>query len=155
MQDLIEDIELGDPHLDEEELQRNETRNQKYLQRYWRQDMAPGKDRNGRDIDGVWIQLPGHEKPVYVNQEAHVKRLLLESGGQVVYDPRPGERRKPRAIVDVHGPAATPPEPPAHIQKIDALEKDVSELKAGMGQIIALLQAQNAKPEQEEHKPKK
>lgn len=149
MQDL-----LDDPRLDEEQEQKAMQRNQKYLARYWKQPMSPGKGKNDDEVPGVWIQLPGHHDPTYVNQEAHIKRLLLEHGGQVVNDPRPGAVYiQPRAIDGV--PAGQPPEPPEHIQKIHALERDVSSLKEGMNQILSLLQAKSEPEEQSSAKSKR
>lgn len=143
---------IDDPELHDSQEELADQRHLKYVQKFWQQPMAPGKGRNGEPIDGVWLKLPTNPEPIYINQEPHIKRLLLEHGGQVVHDPRPGSKRHSLRTIDgVPGPAATPPEDPEHRRKVEVLEQEVASIKEGMSQILALLQA----PQSDAQKAKK
>lgn len=85
--------------------------------------MAPG---------GQWLQV-GANPPLYVTHEAHVRRLVVEHGAQVIADPRVEQQQeKPK-----------PQSPSAE----DTLRQEVESLKAQLAQLLSKFgQADGAAP---------
>ena len=147
MEDVLEASELPEEMIVDDEIkQKHEARQRKYLNRYYKQEMYPEIREGANGVKhtkpGRWVRFLDGRPDTYINKEAHIRRLITEGQAQLIEDPRPGATPTPfEPVPGLVGPAARPPEPSAYVKKVEALEKDMSEMKQGMSQILALLQA--------------